>query len=82
MEELIEKFETYIIQNNINGIWKSYIELEQITGIDIRIIINSVNNNGLIFCENSRGKITTRKMYEKYTSFWCKLLDTWTNTYR
>lgn len=76
----VEKFEDYIEKNHTNGIWKNLIEIEEITGEDIHIIITDIDNS-FEFCKNSQGKYTTRKMYEKYTSFWRKLLDVSTNKF-
>lgn len=77
MDELIKKFEDYIEENHENGIWKSYIEIEEITGIDIRDVIKTVYICNK-FIENSKGNFTTRKMYKKYSNFWTKLRDAYT----
>ena len=81
MEEFVTNFEKYIDDNHVKGIWKNYFELEEITGIDIR----DVNKNVYIcnvFIENSKGIFTTRKMYEKYISFFSKLFDAYTYQYK
>lgn len=80
MEKMITKFEDYIEKNHSNGIWKNYIEIENITGIELHDVIKNVDNNYL-FCKNQQGLFTTRKMYEKYTNFWLKFLDSYVGEY-
>ena len=74
MNELTQKFENYIEENHKNGIFKSYIEIEEITNIEIHEVIKIIDNSKN-FCRNTNGEWTTRDMYEKYTSFWNKFLD-------
>lgn len=77
---LIEKFDNFIDKCPYT-IWKSYSEIEEITGIDIHDVIKIIDNNGK-FCQNSENKYTTRKMYKKYRSFTDKLLDSFANKIR
>lgn len=74
MKTLTEKFEDYINQNHKDGIWKTYVEIEKITGVEIHDVIEYLESSKY-FCRNSRNKFTTRKMYEKYTPFLIKLRD-------
>jgi len=74
METLTEKFEKYVNENHQYGVWKTYIEIEEITGIDIHDVINEIDAS-YNFCRNSSNQFTTRKLYSKYVPFCQKLRD-------
>ena len=78
MEDLIVKYEKYVNEHIEEGFLKYYIEIEEITGIDIREVIKYIDKSDE-FVINSKRKWTTRKMYNKHTSFWKKVLDTYTH---
>jgi hypothetical protein len=74
MKNLTEKFEDYINQNHMSGIWKTYVEIEKITGVEIHDVIEYLDSSKN-FCRNSQNKFTTRKMYDRYIPFFEKLRD-------
>ena len=74
MEDLIQKFEKYIEENHHNGIFKTYLEIEEITGVEIHDVIKFIDNCD-DFRRNTNMKWTTLKMYHKYRGFWYKFSD-------
>jgi hypothetical protein len=58
--------------------WKFAEELSTITNTTLTQVYNIIEKSHM-FVMNSKGKITTRKIYEETTSFWRKLLDSYMN---
>ena len=80
MEDLIVKYEKYVNEHIEEGFWKSYIEIEEITGIEIHDVIRYIDDSNEFIINTSR-KWTTRKMYSKHTKFWKKIIDVYTHLY-
>ena len=72
--QLIYKFEIYINENHENGIFKDFLEIQEITGTELRDIILIIKNSDY-FLKNSKGNYTTRTMYLKHMKFWPKVWD-------
>ena len=79
--ELTQKFDDYIDKNPNSGIWKSYAEIEKMTGVELHSVIEIVDASD-DFCVNTERKFTTRNAYEKYSSWWTKLQDVFTGKIR
>lgn len=70
----INSLESYIERNPQAGIWKNLLELEEITGFEVKDIIKNINKIDTIK-QNSKDEYTTINLYNKYTKFWRKFLD-------
>jgi hypothetical protein len=57
--------------------WKTTDELAGATGSTVNVVLTIIKNSD-DFVKNSKGKIVTKKIYEKKTPFWEKFLDTYT----
>ena len=74
MEGLTQKLENYIEKNHQKGIFLTYIEIENATGIDIHDVIKHIDESDNFRCNRDR-KWTTLDMYKKYRGFWDKFWD-------
>ena len=75
------RLENYIENNLDKGIWKDYLEISDATNINVRDVIEIMDNsNGFIV--NTKRKWTTKDLYKKHTSILNKILDAFANKYR
>ena len=80
MDDLLVKFESYVNEHKEEGLWKSILEIEKITGVDIHYIVEYVENSD-DFIINTNRKWTTKRLYNSNTSFWKKIIDVYTHLY-
>jgi hypothetical protein len=77
IEELYIKTFNELLEKNL-VYWKFAEELSILTNTTLTQVYNIIEKSHM-FVMNSKGKITTRKIYEETTSFWRKLLDSYMN---
>jgi len=77
IEELYIKTFNDLLNNNLIY-WKYAEELSLLTNTSLTQVYMVIGNSP-IFVMNSKGKITTRKIYDDNTSFWRKLMDSYMN---
>lgn len=76
--DLIKIFENAVESELHKNIWKSLDEITEMVGYNVEwFSIIKYNEN---FIQNSKGKITTIKLYKKYTSFLRRCNDTLNGT--